>query len=125
MTEEFNAGASTGSAGAKGVVEDFKAIPLDQKISSLFRMEVETLNEMLTAGANCAMDVFQKVGDAIGSFGNKLEYEAKAAAEANKSGETGSAASADRTPGPSVETPRVYPTDAGYTPPGRGDSSFE
>lgn len=125
MTEQFNTSTSTGSAQAKGVFDDFKAMPLDQKISSLFRMEIETLNEMLTAGANCAMDVFQKVGDAIGNFGTKLEREAKAAAEANKTDKSADAGSADVPPTSSVEPPPAYPTDSGYTPPERPEGSFE
>ena len=126
MTEEFNREPVTGSAQASGLFEDFKAMPLEQKISSLFRMELETLNEMLRAGADCAMTALEKVGDTIGSFGTKLEHEAHAAAEANKKGPAASSShsTAYTPPVPNPEPP-VYPTDSGYTPPGRSDNSFE
>jgi hypothetical protein len=126
MTEEYNREPVTGSARGSGVFEDFMAMPLEDKISSLFRMEVETLNEMLRAGADCAMSAFEKVGDAISNFGSKLEHEAKAAAAANKSAapDKSSHETQHAPPAAHPEAPS-YPADPGYRPPGSSSGSFE
>jgi hypothetical protein len=126
MTEEFNREGVNSSAHASGVFEDFKAMPLDEKISSLFRMEIETLNEMIHAGADCAMNAFEKLGDTISTFGTKLENEARAAADANKTESASSAASETAYTSPtSDQEPPEYPADTGYTPPGRAEGSID
>ncbi len=76
---------NTGNQGTKtDFRSEFEALPLDQKFSSLFQMEVATLNEAFKYVADSSMKVLEKVGDAIGDLGIKIETEARKAADANK-----------------------------------------
>jgi ferredoxin len=59
--------------------EEFKALPLDKKISQLLRMEAITLGETFSYVINSPFQVLEKVGDLIADFGIKLETEAKKA----------------------------------------------
>ncbi len=67
----------------KDIRSEFEALPLDEKFSSLLQMEVATLNEAFKYVADSSMKVLEKVGDAIGDLGLKIETEAKKAAAAN------------------------------------------
>ncbi len=62
---------------------EFEALPLDEKFSKLLQLEVVTLNETMKYVADTSMKVLEKVGDAIGGFGVKIETEAKKATAAN------------------------------------------
>ncbi len=76
--------------------EEFKALPLDQKITNLFKMEAVTLSETLGYVADQPMKVVEKIGDVITEFGVKLENEVKKAAASNKKS----------TDGPKASTPK-------------------
>ena len=56
---------------------EFEALPLDEKFSKLFRMEVAALDEAIRYAFNSPMKVVQNVGDAIGRFGERMESEFK------------------------------------------------
>ena len=64
--------------------QEFDALPLDQKFSSLFQMEVATLNEAVKYVADTSMKALEKFGDVITDFGTKVEAEAKKATAANE-----------------------------------------
>ncbi len=59
--------------------QEFDALPLDQKITRLLRMEAVTLSETVAYVVNSPMKVVEKVGDVMAEFGMKLEAEAKKA----------------------------------------------
>lgn len=60
---------------------DFDALPLDQKIASLLKMEATTLSETFAYAIESPLKVVEKVGDIISEFGVKIETEAKKAQE--------------------------------------------
>lgn len=78
MTQE------TKTAAPKEPVKDrfqaeFEALPLEEKISKLFKMEAVTLGETISYVIDSPMEVFRKVGDVMADFGRKVEEEAKKA----------------------------------------------
>lgn len=66
-----------------GFQQEFEALPLDQKFSRLFQMEMTTLNEAAKYVADSSMKLFEKFGDALSDLGTKVEAEAKKATSAN------------------------------------------
>lgn len=66
-----------------GFQQEFNALPLDQKFSQLFQMEMATLNEAAKYVADSSMKLFEKFGDALSDLGTKVEAEAKKATSAN------------------------------------------
>ena len=58
---------------------EFEALPLEEKISKLFKMEAVTLGETISYVIDSPMEVFRKVGDVMADFGRKIEEEAKKA----------------------------------------------
>lgn len=78
MTQE------TKTSTAKEPVKDrfqaeFEALPLDEKISKLFKMEAVTIGETINYVMDSPMEVFSKIGDVMAGFGRKIEEEAKKA----------------------------------------------
>lgn len=67
---------------ASDLRSEFEALPLDEKFSKLLQLEVVTLNEAMKYVADSSMKVLEKVGDAIGDLGIKIEAEAKKATAA-------------------------------------------
>src|SRR2546423_13520068 len=61
------------------IKEEFAALPLDKKLSSLFEMEVVALNESISYVVNNSGEIFNKVGDVINDFGTRVECEFKKA----------------------------------------------
>ena len=88
--------------------EEFKALPLDQKITNLFKMEAVTLSETLGYVADQPMKVVEKIGDVITEFGAKLENEVKKAAASNKKSTDG--------PKASTPKPKARPAKKGASP---------
>ena len=76
--------------------EEFKALPLDQKIANLFKMEAVTISETFAYVVDQPMKVVEKVGDVITEFGIKLENEVKKAAASHKAQTGASKASAPK-----------------------------
>jgi ferredoxin len=80
MTDEKEQAAAAEEKSAKDkIYEEFEALPLEKKIASLLKMEVNTLGETVSYVVNSPMKVVEKVGDVIAEFGMKLEAEAKKA----------------------------------------------
>lgn len=63
--------------------QEFNSLPLDQKFSQLFQMEVATLSEAAKYVADSSMKVLEQFGEALSDLGNKVEKEAKKAAGVN------------------------------------------
>jgi hypothetical protein len=60
---------------------EFDALPLDQKIASLLKMEATTLSETFAYAMESPLKVVEKMGDIISDFGVKIETGAKKAQE--------------------------------------------
>lgn len=78
MTEAKN---DQGAQAKAKFQQEFDALPLEQKFSQLFKMEVATLNEAMRFVADSSMDVISKIGTALSDLGTTVETEAKKAAE--------------------------------------------
>jgi len=55
--------------------EQFKQLPLDEKLGSLFRMEAAAIEETLTVVADASVKVFNKAAEVLDEFGNKVSAE--------------------------------------------------
>lgn len=60
---------------------DFAALPLEDKFRNLMKMEVVTLSETFSYVMKSGMEVIEKVGESIESFGIKVETQARKAAD--------------------------------------------
>lgn len=70
-----------------GIVEDtFASLPLDEKFSSLVKMEVATISEAFNYVISDPMKVVAKIGEAISDLGTRVEREVKDAAAGNVGG---------------------------------------
>ena len=78
MTQDTKTAAPKEPARDKFQAE-FEALPLEEKISKLFKMEAVTLGETISYVIDSPMEVFRKVGDVMADFGRKIEEEAKKA----------------------------------------------
>lgn len=71
--------------------DEFAALPLEEKIAALFRLEAKTLGETLTYIANSSAKAMERAGEFINEVSSKIECEVKfatgAEAEAEKKGE--------------------------------------
>ena len=81
------------------IQSEFEALPLDQKISQLMKMEAVTLTETFNYVVQSATKAFEQAGDAIQDFGAKVESEAKKATSYAKA-QTETAAPKAATPKP-------------------------
>ena len=57
--------------------EEFKELPLEEKIKTLLKMEAVTLQETFSYGLNESMKVADRLGDVLTEFGKKIEAEFK------------------------------------------------
>ncbi|HEV7700400.1 MAG TPA: hypothetical protein VGO43_09250 [Pyrinomonadaceae bacterium] len=55
--------------------EEFKALPLDEKLGSLFRMEAAALEETFHVVADAGSKAFHKAAEVIDDFGQKVQAE--------------------------------------------------
>jgi hypothetical protein len=78
--------------------EEFKALPLDEKLTSLFRMEAAELEETFHAVADASVKAFHKASEVIDGLGQRMS------AEFNK--ERGAAPGAEKTAEPAAEKPK-------------------
>lgn len=84
----------TQTSGAKqrpAFESEFKQLPLDEKLGSLFRMEAAAIEETITVVADASMKVFNKAAEALDEFGNKMSAEFRK----ERGQATGEAAAAD------------------------------
>lgn len=88
---------------------EFEALPLEEKISKLFKMEAVTIGETINYVMESPMEVFSKIGDVMAGFGRKIEEEAKKAtrpAEAAKAETAGKAAGTKAAAKPRTAAPK-------------------
>ncbi len=83
------------------IQEKFKSLPLTEKLSSLFRMEMVTISEAVNYVINDPMKVAEELGNMITDFGTKVEKEFRSATS------TGSSAPPNPAPGASNKKPRA------------------
>lgn len=86
------------------IQSEFEALPLDQKISQLMKMEVVTLTESFNYVVQSATKAFEQAGDAIQDFGVKVEAEVKKA--------TSSTTTQTKTAAPKASAPKAKPRAA-------------
>jgi hypothetical protein len=61
--------------------EEFKALPLDEKLGSLLRMEAAALEETFHVVADAGAKAFHKAAEVIDEFGQKVQTEFNKARE--------------------------------------------
>ena len=81
--------------------EEFKGLPLEEKIKILLRMEAVTLQETFNYGLAEAMKAGERLGEVLSDFGKKIEAEIKKATSQSH------AASAGAAPGDSKKPPKT------------------
>ena len=67
------------------IQSQFGSLPLEDKVSNLFKMEVATISEAINYVVNDPMNVLGKLGDAVKEFGSRIESELRSAASGGKS----------------------------------------
>ncbi|MFN0278430.1 MAG: hypothetical protein ACKVRN_07490 [Pyrinomonadaceae bacterium] len=65
--------------------EEFKELPLEEKVKTLLRMEAVTLQETFNYGLNESMKAADRLGEVLSDFGKKIEAEFKNATRQNAS----------------------------------------
>jgi ferredoxin len=78
MTDEPKTEPKAEETGKK-IVDDFQALPLEQKLAELLKMEAVTLGETLTFVVNSPYLVIEKIGDVLAEFGMKMDRQSKRA----------------------------------------------
>ena len=66
---------TTGTKQRPAFESEFKQLPLEEKLGSLFRMEVAAIEETVTVVADASMKVFNKAAEALDGFGTKMSAE--------------------------------------------------
>jgi hypothetical protein len=66
---------NTGTKQRPKFEDDFRQLPLDEKIGSLFRMEVAAIEETVTVVADASVKVFNKAAEVLDEFGTKVSAE--------------------------------------------------
>jgi hypothetical protein len=66
---------TTGTKQRPSFENEFKQLPLEEKLGSLFRMEAAAIEETLTYVADASVKVFNKAAEALDEFGNKVSAE--------------------------------------------------
>ena len=65
----------TGTRQRPAFEEEFKQLPLEEKLGSLFRMEVAAIEETVTVVADASVKVFNKAAEVLDEFGTKVAAE--------------------------------------------------
>jgi len=65
----------TGTKQRPAFEDEFKQLPLEEKLGSLFRMEVAAIEETVSAVADASVKVFNKAAEVLDEFGNKVSAE--------------------------------------------------
>jgi hypothetical protein len=93
MSSKTTQETKSNKKGNPDIQAEFEALPLDEKLSSLFKMEVAALTEAFNYVSKNPWKVVEKVGDMITDLGTRIENEVKRASgytppsAANGSGE--------------------------------------
>jgi len=64
--------------------EEFKELPLEEKIKALLKMEAVTLQETFNYGINESMKAADRLGEVLADFGKKIEAEFKNVTHSDK-----------------------------------------
>jgi hypothetical protein len=64
--------------------EEFEALPLEEKVKKLLRLEAVTLTEAFNYGINESMKAADRLGDVLSDFGKKVESEFKKATKTHE-----------------------------------------
>jgi hypothetical protein len=65
----------TGTKQRPAFEAEFKQLPLEEKLGSLFRMEVAAIEETVSVVADASVKVFNKAAEALDEFGTKVAAE--------------------------------------------------
>lgn len=65
---------------------EFEALPLEEKLKTLLRLEATTLTETFNFAVNEPMKVVEKFGEVVADIGRKVEAEFKKAANSRDCG---------------------------------------
>lgn len=79
MNTEKSTGTKKNGAAGNKFEDEFRALPLEDKFKSLFRMEAAALEETFHYVADASMKAFEKAGEVITDLGKKVESEVKKA----------------------------------------------
>jgi ferredoxin len=104
MTDEAKTQPEAEKTGKK-IVDEFQALPLEQKLAELFKMEAVALGETLTFVVNSPYLVIEKIGDVLAEFGMKMDRQSK-----RKRSEKG------ETPNSDIPTPEAQVTPDPVSP---------
>src|SRR3954447_15337556 len=66
---------STGTKQRPAFEDDFKQLPLEEKIGSLFRMEVAAIEETVSYVADASVKAFNKAAEVLDEFGDRVATE--------------------------------------------------
>lgn len=92
--------------------EEFEALPLEEKVKKLLRLEAVTLTEAFNYGINESMKAADRLGDVLSDFGKKVETEFKKATSdrASKPASAGAGNAGQPSGGPAkAKNPRKKP----------------
>ena len=81
--------------------DEFKGLPLEEKIKILLRMEAVTLQETFNYGLGEAIKAGERLGEVLSEFGKKVEAEIKKATSKCDDAPAGAK------PGPSKKPPKT------------------
>lgn len=70
---------TTGTQGKDRFQQEFEALPLEEKVKKLLRLEAVTLTEAFNYGLNESMKAADRLSDVLSDFGKKVEAEFKKA----------------------------------------------
>lgn len=84
--------------------EEFKGLPLEEKIKILLRMEALTLQETFNYGLGEAVKAGERLGEVLSEFGKKVEAEIRKATSQSHNEPAGAAPGAAKKP-PKTEAP--------------------
>ncbi|MBK8467348.1 MAG: hypothetical protein IPL32_16150 [Chloracidobacterium sp.] len=77
MTHEKQEGPKKQAPKKDRFQEEFKDLPLEEKIKTLLKMEAITLQETFNYGLNESMKAADRLGEVLAEFGKKIEAEFK------------------------------------------------
>ncbi len=83
--------------------EEFKELPLEEKIKTLLRMEAVTLEETFRYGLNESMKAADRLGEVLSDFGKRVEAEFKKATHHDQNASAKSKPGSSKKPPPKAE----------------------
>ena len=83
--------------------DEFKELPLEEKIKTLLRMEAVTLQETFSYGLNESMKAADRLGEVLSDFGKKVEAEFQKATHHDQNAAPKSKSGGTKKPPPKTE----------------------